>query len=378
MLPVDLVTVILAYDAAENQAKASYAYLRSIGLPCVVLRVTGLGQLNSNQVTQAFDADMLDKKYVSQNEGPVPSFDSLYKVSGFSKFGKKNSSDPPRTLRYDVSTSILMQFTQLIGVQETRDILSKKLWGADNPGNESVQTQATAKVEKLKTLVEQATSGSHDSAILFNYRESEDNPELNSNMDILMQVEAEAEKHNCKVITILTGVKNKQAFADRLYLDIFESTSATESPMQDRRVTACFWSEVKALHPETVKGIIGGRSGSMDLPAFIGIKSVSWDQPLYSDKCPRQDKQVVQLCRLLNQGPNSFYTFLDETTAKEKTIGQGRRYYQYSKLKAGFLNSLLDVEPEIAFEKVSTQKVRVLFSLGSLSPQLSQVSTLKY
>jgi hypothetical protein len=376
MFPVDLVTVILAYDAAENQARASYTYLRSIGLPCVVLRITKIGQLNSDQVTQAFDVDMLDKKYVSQNEGPVPSFDSLYKVSGFSSFSKKKSSDPPRTLRYDISTSILMQFTQLIGVQETMDILSKKLWGADSPGNESIQTQATAKVEKLKTLINQARSGSHDSVILFNYRESEDNRELNSNMDILMQVEAEAKEHNCKVITILTGVKDRQAFADRLYLDIFESTSTTESPMQDRRVTACFWSEVKTLHPETVKGIIGGRSGSMDLPAFIGIKSVSWDQPLYSNKCPRQDKQVVQLCRLLNQGPISFYTFLDETTAKENVIGQNKSYYQYSRLKAGFLNSLLDMEPEIAFEKVPTEQVR-RFAFTGLTTA-STVSTLKY
>ena len=46
----------------------------------------------------------------------------------------------------------------------------------------------------------------------------------------------------------------------------------------DRRATAYFWSRVQALQAAgQVSGIIGGRSGSLDVAAFMGLRTFCWD-----------------------------------------------------------------------------------------------------
>ena len=112
---------------------------------------------------------------------------------------------------------------------------------------------------------------------------------------------------------------------------------------------ACFWHYVASylqldssveqtderLEPNRcVHGFIGGRSGSTDLPAFVGMNTFSWEEPLFTatrGRIPTSSGlwsakyyagQFPQMLRLLNEYPMMKVGFLDSSTANVSGKGQ--------------------------------------------------------
>lgn len=98
----------------------------------------------------------------------------------------------------------------------------------------------------------------------------------------------------------------------------------------DRTVIACFWSLLAGLQksdsvPSMLLGLIGGRSGSVDIANFVGVRAISWDTNIFNSELakvvpPGMTSQNLTLklraqgpfvIRLLNQKPMSLIAFLD-------------------------------------------------------------------
>ncbi|KAK4203116.1 hypothetical protein QBC40DRAFT_262687 [Triangularia verruculosa] len=102
-----------------------------------------------------------------------------------------------------------------------------------------------------------------------------------------------------------------------------------------------------------VKGFLGGRSGSTDLPAFVGMRVFSWEEPLFTVLGPSQplpppdgpwnstffSRQGPQFVRHLNQISIMTVGYLDLDTI-EKPIGKPRVYHRFEK-ESGILGMWL-------------------------------------
>lgn len=101
-------------------------------------------------------------------------------------------------------------------------------------------------------------------------------------------------------------------------LDLFDEKNADEDEdsLKDKRYTPTFWSQVYEL-PE-VFGVVGSRTGALDIAAFVGLNCFEWDEPLLHEihgiepgkgwetlRLGRQhlEKQIPQHLRLLAQSP---------------------------------------------------------------------------
>ena len=78
------------------------------------------------------------------------------------------------------------------------------------------------------------------------------------------------------------------------------------------------WKDCRCVH-----GFIGGRSGSTDLPAFVGVNTFSWEEPFLTVKCNKFNQsyerlQIYQMLRLLNEHPMMRIGYLDIKTRKER------------------------------------------------------------
>ncbi|KAM0819278.1 putative Chitinase [Seiridium cardinale] len=93
-------------------------------------------------------------------------------------------------------------------------------------------------------------------------------------------------------------------------LDLFDTR--VSNVVRDKRFTARFWNRVQRM--TEVFGLIGGRSGSLDVAAFVGMNCFEWDEPVFNIAVGALDielkhlpskeyteLQVPQYLRLLNQ-----------------------------------------------------------------------------
>lgn len=98
-------------------------------------------------------------------------------------------------------------------------------------------------------------------------------------------------------------------------LDLFDVKGNPGGPLKDRRFTTAFWAQVYGL--AEVFGAVGGRAGSLDVAAFMGLNFFEWDEPLLEEVEGREydrgwegarvgtkhlEGQVPQHLRLLTQG----------------------------------------------------------------------------
>jgi hypothetical protein len=63
--------------------------------------------------------------------------------------------------------------------------------------------------------------------------------------------------------------------AGQQFIDIFGYREERTAAKADEQETAYLWSLVAKL--KNVRGVIGGRSGSLDIAAFMGVRTLSWD-----------------------------------------------------------------------------------------------------
>ena len=360
------VTASISYGQRSSSAASSAAdspcmelgrpcfnYLRSIGVPRVLVE-TEVPKRNVYEAYNALTYEKIDALYTEQ-QAKTDDYDTLrttYARSAISLEDRHQYRVDNKLLPYDVSTTILMQLVQYLGLAQSQQILARRLWdNGSATDSQQIKTLAMQKVETLKGLITKAKqSGSVDQVVLFNYRLSDKNKTYDSNRKLLDQVKDWAKENKTAVVIIATGLgkqKFKDVFQDDdIYFDIYDVQIHGTNYFPDKRIAACFWSlvaeqlqigsqivaaSVAAKSAQRcVVGLVGGRSGSIDLPSFMGVKVISWDEPLLDDReyASKKGTQMPQLLRLLNQKPFTFVAFLVPEALKpvpRTPKGKGKR-----------------------------------------------------
>lgn len=81
------------------------------------------------------------------------------------------------------------------------------------------------------------------------------------------------------IVPMLTGINDNEAAAvtSRYQcLELYKTGVAS-----DKRCTAAFSAIAANDMKGEVFGLVGGRSGSMDIVCFMGVNTVSWDEPIF-------------------------------------------------------------------------------------------------
>jgi hypothetical protein len=215
---------------------------------------------------------------------------SFTKVSKDNVLIERRLRDTPGSYRVEevidqrVSTTILMHHVKAQGKVAVISCLQKRF-------TESLplpdKMAMDAKVKQILQAVR--AQGPGKKAVLLNRRTGELNKQHNTTDGIEAQIKELASKKNMFVIGIATP-KGKPGD-----IDLFDSAGKSQAKQEfvDKRRTAYFWMQV-SKYPKEIHGLIGGRSGSMDIAAFMGVNAFSWDEKKPSDE---------QVLRLLQTYP---------------------------------------------------------------------------
>jgi len=326
----------------------------------------------------------------------------------------KGPTDDPRLIDLLCSTSVVMQMMDHLGVAEAQKILGYRLSGGQSLSQEA-RTTAEHKVVRLHRAIDDAVAEvkKHDSravvkgVVLFNFRIGDVNTQHDSNLSILGQVRKEAAAKGYVTIAIpqMDSVTYEKDFHKKLAVPIPATAPAASKPFMgdytfdlldvapaqgapapymDNTAKAYFWHLTASFlqgklsplgHPDTTKapaglagilggperppvvGLIGGRSGSTDLPAFVGVRVYSWEEPLLAALPPGQANPTIsgawnssyyrvqgpQALRLFNQFPAVVTGSLD---IKGFEIIKGNRTYQALDVSDGRLAAWLSGGPQ--------------------------------
>ena len=222
--------------------------------------------------------------------------------------GSKDEIDVPEEmdwyyiLPFDISTTIMMQFVARVGFDTTSQFLSGALWR--NPvdplalTDERVDGEATKLcTELIKTiknacskLMEERKLKSISSVILFAWRHSEFNPHTNAAADHYGFVRDLIKTRESPSALVTINLSQIIPQVDHLF-DLYNP------PFVDRRIIACFWTKVAELQNSSqsprVLGLIGGRSGSLDIAAFAGVRLVEWDTCFFNRELSTRDANGI-------------------------------------------------------------------------------------
>ena len=378
-----------------DSAKASWSYLKSLGLDVVLLRMplVQTGQKSYDERINRVDEnlDIVERLFAAQAGFTAAEFDQCFASiaqTDWIPYTKKiapNTTTPPPTsssssgttettikkkrsvadltapmvIRYDISTSICMQFFGRHGTNHCRSFLSQKLWQRDDGALGAVsgilttaqaEKSATDRLNTLKKIVD-ALPADPKPVILFNWRNSGMNKVMNTgneHMEYLLKLA----KDRCHLVVI-------NQYPDTVKRHDHQLNMFTTAGFEDRRIIACFWSkvvsELQLAHPNPkdgrIVGFMGGRSGSMDIASFVGLRTLSWDvgvfhKTLSAPEASRLDDtkriaQSVYVLRLFNQKPMNWIAFLDYRPDQEHMIKLPESYTGTSTGKQDVLSLLL-------------------------------------
>lgn len=149
-------------------------------------------------------------------------------------------------------------------------------------------------VARRKILARLAPLQGNGRYLLVNMRCSHYHFEHNITQAIYQQIEAAAGLRGITVIRVgifEPGFSNHERFGawmqgfndatyggrpiDQRFIDIYGYREERQGFKVDELETAFLWATVAGL--QNVVGIIGGRSGSLDIAAFMGVRTFSWD-----------------------------------------------------------------------------------------------------
>jgi hypothetical protein len=235
-------------------------------------------------------------------------------------------------LAYDVSTSIMMQMIARIGFEKSSKWLARALWWTPNSHatltNEEVEAWAMRLWEQLVRVMTKASQamknklGLNDapSVILFAWRHSKYNKQTNATANLYKFVQDLINKReDNKSVLVTINLSQEETGNDFVF-------SLYNPPFIDRRVIACFWTKVAGLQKPSkmsphLLGVIGGRSGCLDIAAFAGVKVIEWDICLFNDslsseqanRLPKHkiNQQAPYGLRIVNMKPYLWVVFLD-------------------------------------------------------------------
>ncbi|OCK83929.1 hypothetical protein K432DRAFT_464338 [Lepidopterella palustris CBS 459.81] len=406
-----------------RQGRPSYEYFWSIGVPCFLARMSRKIVSNANPKTTLQEAisdlkhgesyfkhmalvyqSMTARKDVNSVEtNPLEDNQLFNHNKAASVFTASNQPQPAKFVweypgegfQLDIlqvlhlwnSTSIVMQYLsnrkpEIVNesLQALRDCL------APEPGNDDVDwySDAAKLVGELKMIIEgwKDVEAPGPRFIPFNYREGDVNIQHDSSLDLLRSFHKIANKVGkgyFRIIPIMVGLKDdgkkkaandllKELYDDavaknmeKLYIDLYPKTGR-----YDKRYTARFWAIVTKTMNDLVFGLIGGRSGSIDVASFMGMNTCSWDEPVLDPKnlcnyppsrAAYWNSQKKQYLRLYNQYPCMSIIMLDPTS---KNNLASKDYNVYRELDAASTeawltksrsdeNGTTPVKPELAF-----------------------------
>lgn len=232
-------------------------------------------------------------------------------------------------LQLMTSTSIVMHYLSPADKRIDRINVLRKYLGGDvsDKNKEAYMIAAKQKIEELKALTVKAgwKSGDGQSIILFNYRKGDVNHQHDANVDLWNHVNtlASGATHRKTVLAIVLGFDNQSPPAA-----ITRDNAITLYPpgFVDKRYTAAFWNLVATSLSDRIFGLIGGRSGSVDIAAFMGVNTCSWDEKLFPWGNPKGNtyrglpSQQRQYLRLWNQSAIMSIVHLDERSYDRPTV----------------------------------------------------------
>jgi hypothetical protein len=276
------------YATWRNGAKDMFEYFRAIGVLCMVITVekaTGRGtDLNINKLSDAGIRQCWD----DQKEHAADSFSDVLQQRQTFVPHESLVENSQCIIRYDAGTSVLMELVGYLGVEISQGILAAEMvFGPD--------TQVINRIRALNTTIYNARRRAQNDTIrilILNYRQTDYHPQHNANREILQQIKELAAAKGIAVVTLpaIKYLKRTQDIFnhedDVFYLYGQPGSKEVKLKYGEK---ARFWAHVAQNAARwNLVGVIGGRSGSMDLPAFVGVRCLSWDEPLFQVKEARE------------------------------------------------------------------------------------------
>ncbi|KAI9848820.1 MAG: hypothetical protein M1837_006336 [Sclerophora amabilis] len=287
-------------DTENRLAAISFNYLRNIGLDCCVALVDGLeaGMAGSRMLEPVMfgqTRQWFDDLFARQDK--AKSFEEILGDLETSPERAKHAPDVGEAIRgrkMDEHVLPLMTATtiamKVLLPPDSRAILWRELSHEMSTRNgildKSVDTAATNKFDELKRIIAARKDTLKEElkekyvkpsgVLLFNYRINTINKGTNSTPQIFQQVEALAKKNGLILIKVAAGMP-PEAIREGIDFDIFDRLKGVPPPGIEARVTARFWSMV--ADDEEIVGMVGGRSGSIDVAGFNRVRCLFFDEP---------------------------------------------------------------------------------------------------
>ena len=293
------------------------------------------------------------------NEGevlePVPNADLSppYEFDG----NEEVLRGPGVMLHLWTSTAITMQYLYDPTTRERRMRYLQRELGNISDENSTWVQQACALRDKLIMLAE----SNEKRVVLFNYRKGDVNKQHDGNIGLLRSVTRFAAARGFAVVALLVNVSYVEMEILRTNgHQVLQLYRMGES--YDKRYTAAFWSIVaNELQGIYVQGLIGGRSGSMDIASFMGVNCCTFDEPIFNQKCYFDDDYILaqggQFLRLMSQHPITSIVYVNFSS----WFNSGAEYNAYNELDEEGLGEWLDrgpYDPHI-YPPLSVEQVRV-------------------
>lgn len=345
--------IIVWENIKANHARdgeTAFTYLQSISLRPVVVMIPEQDEKLLDTLTHAY----IQSVAMEFDQGGPYTWGTAndIAVSQVSKAPtpNRNTNGPKndkRLVPLAATTAMVMQMMDLLdrptALKLLGDALSAEL-------SEKAKAAAQSMVDRLAALV---ASTRAEKVVLLNYRQGEVNKQHNTNEKI-----KDSLKDHASLLTYPTtviSIPQMREMAPKILEDrdrrpgpkkdwIFDlyglvDQNAARLP-DDRRAKVWFWKlvaeqlqsgsvVVDGSLPAPVVGMIGGRSGSMDLPSFVGVRCMSWDEPLLArnvrEGLSKNDiknvrEQASQILRLLNQWPLMSMSYIDIWNPKAKNL----------------------------------------------------------
>jgi hypothetical protein len=267
----------------HNGARDMFEYFRTINVSCMVITVekANKGQGTDLSIDKLSDPGV-QRCWEDQKKHPDDSFKKVLRRRVTFVAHDSLVENSGCMMRYDAGTSVLMELVGYLGVKTSQSILAGVMAsGSDN--------QVLGRIRALERTIAQARKrAKSDTAriLILNYRQTDYNVQHNANPDILEQITGLAKTRGISVI-ILPAVKYKRGTPavtfDSTQHDVFYLYGQPGAEVKlSYGEKARFWADVaRKANDWHLVGVIGGRSGSMDLPAFVGVRCLSWDEPFF-------------------------------------------------------------------------------------------------
>ena len=306
--------------------------------------------------------------------------------------------DPTRVYPIYYSTAMIMRAIEEHGRERVQQVLRAGL----------TARLSTAVCRRITTLVCDLLAGYRGQSLLFVLgRIAGYNPQHDLDSDRLREICRAADEKGYVVVPVgfppmVDALVREAGVHTAPCLDLRDWTLLTGDEEPDERARAYFWRcvvELAAGDEVTVK-LVGGRSGSTDLPAFLGLDVLSWDlcepsNPEYL-RLLITSPSVLRLTHTAFQPPRGkaawvapdpqpnlgrdLAAFLEDTFVPPRLVfelsgnAKKKKAGQIEKLKRDLLNGLgatcrclfLPTTKPEAFDKLATEVVDEVTDLSSL------------